>query len=174
MKSYILAFVISSFLSSSNLYGQPDTIWQKWNWLSGDWVGEGSGKPGQGTGEFSFRPDLDGNIFVRRNHSVYPATKDKPELIHDDLMIIYLDNAREPTRAIYFDNENHTIDYAISYPEKSIVFTSNKLPAMPMFRLTYVPLENDTISVTFEISQDGQSFQTYTEGRCVRKKQSSD
>jgi len=170
MSIFSFTLAIFLFVFSSISYGQQDTTWQKWNWLSGAWVGEGSGKPGQGTGEFSFKPDLDGKIFVRRNHSVYPATRDKPELIHEDLMIVYLDNEQRPTRAIYFDNENHTINYTISYPEKAIVFTSNKLPDMPVFRLTYVSLDDETIRVTFEISQDGRIFQTYTEGRCIRKK----
>lgn len=170
MKTTINALAIVLLGITSMSFGQQDTTWQKWNWLVGDWVGEGSGAPGQGGGWFSLQPDLNGKILVRRNHSEYPAKKDKPAISHDDLMIVYLDHAGQPDKAIYFDNESHTINYAITCLEKSIVFTSNKVPSMPVFRLTYAPLDKDTLSVKFEMSQDGESFRTYTEGKCTRKK----
>jgi hypothetical protein len=164
----ILAIYLLSFVSIS--FGQQDTTWNRWNWLVGDWVGEGSGAPGQGTGWFSFLPDLHGKILVRKSHSEYPATKDKPEIIHDDMMIIYLDIANQPAKAIYFDNEGHIIDYTITFSEKAIVFTSNKTQSAPIFRLTYVPLDKETVDVKFEMSRDGENFVTYTEGKCRRKK----
>lgn len=169
MKTTIVAPVIAFLSLTSMSFGQQDTTWQKWSWLIGDWVGEGSGKPGQGTGWFSIQPDLDGNILVRRNHSEYPAAKDKPAAIHDDLMIVYLDHSGQPGKAIYFDNESHTINYAVTYREKSIILTGDKVQNLPVFRLTYVWLVKDTISVKFEMSQDGKTFQTYTEGKCTRK-----
>ncbi len=72
----------------------------------GEWVG--SGQPGQGGGTFSFKPDLDQKILVRKSHSEYPASANKPEIIHDDLMVVYLDNPENRNKAIYFDNEGHT------------------------------------------------------------------
>jgi hypothetical protein len=44
---------------------------------------------------------------------------------------------------------------------------------MPMFRLTYLSIDKDTITVKFEMSQDGHTFKVYTEGTCRRKKQAS-
>jgi len=170
MKTAIMALAIGICGLSSKSYGQQDTTWQKWNWLIGDWVGEGSGVPGQGGGWFSLQPDLGGKILMRKNHSEYLATKDKPEIIHDDLMIVYLDNAGQPAGAIYFDNEGHVINYAIAYRERSIIFTGNRVQKMPVFRLTYAPLANDSIAVKFEMSGDGNTFRTYTEGKCIRKK----
>ena len=85
-------------------------------------------------------------------------------------MIVYLDNAGQPGKAIYFDNEGHTIDYAITYREKSIIFASNKVQNMPVFRLTYVSLDKNTVDVKFEMSRDGENFLTYTQGKCTRKK----
>ena len=160
---YLLSFVSISF-------GQQDTTWNKWNWLDGDWVGEGSGSPGQGTGWFSFLPDLNGKIMLRKSHSEYPATMNKPEIIHDDLMVVYLDNANQPDKAIYFDNEGHTINYTITYSDTAIVFTSNKTRSALVFRLTYIQLDKKTVDVKFEMSQDGEKFVTYTEGKCRRKK----
>ncbi len=85
-------------------------------------------------------------------------------------MIVCLDVAGQPSKAIYFDNEGHTINYAITIFEKSIIFTSNQGPAMPVYRLTNESLENDNISVKFEMSHDGESIQTYTVGKCTKKK----
>ena len=44
--------------------GQQSSTWNKWNWLIGDWVGAGSGQPGQGGGTFSFKNDLDQKILI--------------------------------------------------------------------------------------------------------------
>jgi hypothetical protein len=170
MKTTIMALAILLLGLTSISLGQQDTTWQKWNWLVGDWVGEGSGTPGQGGGWFSLRPDLDRKVLIRKNHSEYPATKDKPKIIHDDLMIVYLDYAGQPSKAIYFDNESHTITYALTYLEKSIIFTSSKAQSMPVFRLSYNSLDKETIGIKFEMSRDGETFQTYTEGKCTRKK----
>ncbi len=80
----------------------------------GEWQGEGGGDPGQGTGTFTFAHDLDNTIIVRKNHSVYPATKNKPAFTHDDQMTIY--QTGNTTRAIYFDNEGHVINYNVGKP----------------------------------------------------------
>ncbi len=81
--------------------------------LEGDWVGEGGGGPGQGTGEFTFIPDLQGKVFVRKNFAEYPATKDKPAFRHDDLMIVH-QKPGDTIRATYWDSEGNTINYTVS------------------------------------------------------------
>jgi len=146
-------------------FGQSSSIWNKFDWLMGEWVGEGIGKPGQGTGTFSFRQDLDKKILVRKSHSFYPSADNKPEIIHDDLMVIYSNVSGEPIKAIYFDNEGHIINYSVESSEKSVVFTSNKIPTIPVFRLTYTLLENKLVNTKFEMSQDGVKFITYVEGK---------
>jgi hypothetical protein len=151
-------------------FGQQNSAWDKWNWLTGEWVGEGSGQPGKGGGTFSFRTDLDGKILVRESHSEYPATENKPEVIHDDLMIVYPDNTGIPSKAIYFDNEGHTINYSIAYSDRSIVLTSSKIQNVPVFRLTYTLLDNETVNTKFEMSQDGEKFMTYIEGKSKKIK----
>jgi hypothetical protein len=158
--------VLSTILSAS--YSQQSNIWSKWSWLIGEWVGEGSGQPGQGGGTFSFRPDLDKKILVRKSHSEYPAAENKPKVIHDDLMIIYPDQYGNVTKAIYFDNEGHTINYTITCSDKSIIMTSDKISNVPVFRLTYDLLENDIVNTKFEMSQDGIKFIVYIEGKSRR------
>src|SRR5437773_7766642 len=43
----------------------------------------------------------------------YPPSKEKPAYRHDDLMVIYRDSPSRQFRAIYFDSEEHTIEYSI-------------------------------------------------------------
>ena len=165
-----IIIISALFFISCNSFSQQNTSWEKWNWLVGNWSGEGSGQPGQGGGTFSFTTDLDENIMVRKSHSEYPASENKPAVIHDDLMIIYRDIKGNPSNAIYFDNEGHTIEYQISYNEESIVFVSKKVPNVPVFRLTYTFLDSKTVNTKFEMSQDGENFFSYIEGKSVRGK----
>jgi len=169
MKVRLLITIVLTGLIT-NCFGQADSNWDKWNWLMGEWIGEGNGQPGQGGGTFSFKLDLDQRILVRKSHSEYPATASKPEIIHDDLMVVYPDYSGNPGKAIYFDNEGHTINYSITYSDHSIVFTSDKIPNTPIFRLSYLLLDNATVNTKFEMSQDGEKFFTYIEGKSKKFK----
>jgi hypothetical protein len=132
-------FLISALLAlSTNSFSQQNSSWSKWAWLIGEWKGEGSGQPGQGNGIFSFKTDLNEKILVRKAHSEYPSKDNKPGIIHDDLLIVYLNFSGNPSKAVYFDNEGHTINYSISYTDKNIIFLSDKIPNVPTFRLTYL------------------------------------
>src|SRR6266849_9830409 len=42
------------FLTVVSLFGESPPNWDRWQFLMGEWVGEGGGEPGQGTGSFSF------------------------------------------------------------------------------------------------------------------------
>jgi hypothetical protein len=165
-------FVILILLVLNNFagYSQEKNSLGKWQWLIGEWKGEGDGQPGKGSGSFTFLPDLDSKIIVRKNHSEYPATKDKPKIVHDDLMIVYMNSSGGLNKAIYFDNEGHVINYSVRFENNLIVMTSDKMANMPIFRLTYTSLDQKNISVKFEMSQDGEKFNTYTDGKCVRVK----
>lgn len=150
--------------------GQQNPVWDKWNWLIGEWDGTGSGQPGQGDGIFTFKPEPDKKIIVRKGHSTYKGSANKSEAVHDDLMIIYPDYTGNVSKAIYFDNEGHTINYSITYVEKSIIFLSSRTQNTPLFRLSYTLLENDLVNTKFEMSQDSEKFTTYTEGKSRRTK----
>jgi len=169
MKAKLL-LTATLFVMTITCFGQQSSTWNKWTWLIGEWKGEGSGQPGQGGGTFSFKLDLDKKIIVRKSHSEYPATENKPKVIHDDLMIVYLDFTGSTSKAIYFDNEGNTINYSITTSEKSIVLISDKIPNVPVFRLTYTLLDKNIINTKFEMSQDGEKFMTYIEGKSKRTK----
>src|SRR5450631_3301938 len=101
------------------------------DFLMGEWVGEGDGKPGESTGSFSFSLDLDKRIAVRKNHA---NLKDG---VHDDLMIAYPEAAGKGLRAIYFDNEGHVISYSVETISDGVRFVSDAATPGPRFRLTY-------------------------------------
>lgn len=166
----ILPFLFLFIYSSTLTLGQQSAVsWDKLIFLIGSWKGEGKGKPGEGEGRFTFNFDLDKRILVRKSHSEYPAAKDKPSIVHDDLLIIYPGSDKNQDRAIYFDNEGHVINYSVSIPgNSSVVFTSDKIESSPIFRLTYSMIDSNTVNTTFEISQDGEKYITYVEGKSKR------
>ena len=151
---------------------QSKNPWEKWNYLIGEWVGEHTGKPGSGDGKFSFQKDLDGKILVRKSRTVFPASTSSPELIHDDLMIIYQNGSDNPQEAIYFDNEGHTIKYKVSYTDKSIILTSDIISNTPRFRYTYTAIDDKTVNGSFEMAspQAPDDFKMYLEGKAYKVK----
>jgi len=165
-------FLLLTALCNGQMSNQdkPGSKWVKFDWLIGTWMGEGSGQPGQGGGLFTFAYDLGSNVIVRKNHTEFPATATRPASVHDDLLIIYSDPGSAEPKGIYFDNEGHTINYSVSFLDKSVVFTSLKVGKNPAFRLTYTPLEKDKVDISFDMSQDGVKFVTYLEGKSVRTK----
>jgi hypothetical protein len=147
--------------------------WGLFEYLLGDWVGEGGGQPGQGTGEFSFHLDLQSRILVRKSYAAYPATKDRPAFRHEDLMVVYRESDNAPPRALYFDSEGHVIHYSVaaSADKKTIEFLSEVSPSSPRYRLTYVKTGSDTLTFRFEIAPPGkpETFSTYIEAKAKRK-----
>jgi hypothetical protein len=145
-------------------------VWGSVRYLVGDWVGEGSGKPGEGSGSFTFRFDLGESILVRRSHSEYPASGGKPAIVHDDLMVCYPDPAGGRILAIYFDNEGHVIHYgAETDGGERLVLESDAKPSSPGFRLTYTKLAGDTVGIKFEIAAPGRAdFVPYLSGKATR------
>jgi hypothetical protein len=145
--------------------------WDAFRFLLGDWVGEGTGTPGEATGGFSFTFDLEGKVLVRRNRADYPATKDKPAYSHTDLMVIYQED--QATRAIYFDNEGHVIHYTVSFSkdQNALTFLGDPSPSAPRFRFTYNKVKNGGMTFQFDIAPPGkpEGFTKYLEGSLHRK-----
>ncbi len=148
-----------------------DDLWDGWQFVLGEWQGEGSGEPGDGTAVFSFYPDLQQNVLVRRNRVDYPAVDAQPAWFHEDLLIVYPE--LEQARAIYFDNEGHVIHYSVdgSSEQERISFVSEAAPMAPRFRLSYYKKPDQRLWITFEIAPPGQpdNFLVYTEGSAWRK-----
>src|SRR5207244_221083 len=77
MKLATAAAVAALALADVAQAATPD--WEPLGWLVGDWVGEGGGAM-TGKGGFSFLPDNDGHLLIRRNVADYPPQNGKPAL----------------------------------------------------------------------------------------------
>jgi hypothetical protein len=170
-----LFLFVALTLCSTPLFSQPapqPLRWDAFRFLVGDWIGEGTGMPGEGVGGFSFAYDLQNTVLVRKNFAEYPATKDRPAFRHDDLMIVYQEGGK--IKATYFDNEQHVINYSVSVSADSgsIVFASDITPSAPRFRLTNSKAGTDKISIRFEIAPPGkpESFSRYIDASAHRSK----
>jgi len=145
--------------------------WEAFQFLLGEWQGGQEGDPDQGYGRFSFEFNLNENILVRRNRTVFPATKERKGYTHDDLLIIYTEFTGLQ-RAIYFDNEEHVIHYEVSVTpdQNSIILVSDPIPSMPQFRFTYNKTRANALDARFEITPPGQAgaFMVYLEGNAAR------
>jgi hypothetical protein len=146
--------------------------WEKWNYLIGEWVGEHNGQPGQGEGKFSFQTDLEGNILVRKSHTVFPKTEKSAEIIHDDLLIIYQPAGNGTQEAIYFDNEGHTIKYKVTFTDKTIALTSDIDPNATRFRFTYTEIDTKSVNASFEMAspKSPEEFKMYLSGKAFKVK----
>ena len=145
--------------------------WGALQYLVGNWIAEGGGTPGQGAGSFSFTPELQGKILVRKNRAEYPPSKDKPATAHDDLMVIFREadaDSEGAMRAIYFDSEGHVIRYLVTMFGDRIVFTSEPVRGAPQYRFTYLRDSGSELRLKFEIAPPGKGFVTYVEGTAKR------
>jgi hypothetical protein len=149
-----------------SLLGQD---WGPAQFLVGNWAGEGGGQPGQGSGAFSFSPDLQGKVLVRKSFAEYPPANGRPASRHDDLTIVYRDETTHALRATYFDNEEHVIQYTVKPAEGGVVFVSQGAPSSPRFRLTYTSTGKDTLNIKFEIAAPGKEFAPYLEAAAHRE-----
>jgi hypothetical protein len=151
--------------------GAREDPWAGWRFVVGEWAGEGSGRPGEGAGSFSFRFDLGEKVLMRRSHTEYPAQGQKAAFVHDDVMICYPEPAGDRILAIYFDNEGHVIHYTAdaSRPGR-VVLVSEASGSSPGFRLTYTQTGPDAVTIEFEIAPPDRpgEFVPYLTGRAVR------
>lgn len=165
MRTAGLLLIAAAILLSQQT--SPSDRWAPLSFLMGEWTGEGTGDPGQGVGGFSFLPDQDGNVLIRKNRADYPAANGKPAFSHTDLMVIYKEANDPKLRAIYFDSEDHVIHYTVEpAPDgTSVQFLS------PTYRLTYSKTGADTLSIRFEIAPPDHpgAYKTYIHATARRK-----
>ena len=173
----VLTLLIAALLLPSGLSAQQTKKaddWGPWVYLMGQWEGDVGGQPGQGTGEFAFYFDLGGKVMVRKSQADFPATKDRPALSHEDLMVIYLQPGESASRrAIYFDNEDHVIEYTAEFSAErgTYTFLSKAAPSAPRQRLTYTRQDADRVYIKFEIAPPDKpdAFSTHVQGTAHRK-----
>lgn len=134
------------------------------SFLLGTWDAEGGGAPGASAGTFTFQPDVQGHVLLRRNESSTPGGR------HEDLMVLFA-GAPGAVRASYFDNEGHVLQYAARAESSpaSAEFVTDEAAGTPRFRLSYRLNADGTLNVKFEIAPPGSDFRTYLEGTARRR-----
>ena len=175
LTAYALCLCVMFLVFCDSLHAQQPlkpVNWDAFRFLIGEWIGEGGGDPGQAAGGFTFSLDLQNTILVRKNYADYPATKDRPAFSHNDLMVVYREG--DKFRAIYFDNEQHVINYTVSFSGDSsaVIFVSDVMAGAPRFRLTNTIQGTDSMKIAFEFAPPGQpeTFKRYIDAAAHRKK----
>ena len=72
MKHILALTMLVSAAPSAHAVSSSD--WKSFEFLIGEWVADGAGMPGAGSGGFSFAFDAGGQVLVRRSSADYPAT----------------------------------------------------------------------------------------------------
>ncbi len=125
--------------------------------LAGDWVAVGSP---DSTGGSVFEWMAGARAMLRRNWA------DTPGGHHEDVMLVF-PAAGGGGRAIYVDNEGHTIEYGLTVSPGRAVFES--AGPGPRYRLTYRARPDSTLSGLFEIAPPGGPYKTYLEWTARRR-----
>ena len=167
-----LLLIVLLLSASQAAHAQSQTSLDSLKVLIGKWTGEGQSEVGAGGGYFTFETSLKDKVLIRKNHAEYPATKDRPTVTHEDLMVVYVDAAAKKLRGFYPDSEGNTINYliTISDDQRTITFASDPRDPGPRYRLTYVLTQPDQIALTFEVAPPDKpdQFRKFIDGR-VRK-----
>jgi hypothetical protein len=134
--------------------------------LTGEWIGEGSGAPGEATGRFTFSFDLNERVLVRRDLAEFPPAGGRPGFRHEDLLVLW--PVEDGARATYWDDEGHHIDYRCTASARA--WTCQTQGTTPGFRLEYRMTAPGSLTITFSISPGGtvDGFKPYLTGSARR------
>jgi hypothetical protein len=111
--------------------------WQPLQFLVGKWDADG--------GACSFDFDLERKVLIRKSYA-------GP---HHDLTVIYADPATKSLKAIYFDNEDHVIEYKVEAGPDSVRFVNEG------YLLTYRKAGEGRVTLDFDIAPPGKPLANY-------------
>lgn len=146
---------------------KPD-VWKPLQSFIGEWRGTGSGDPGTGDYERSYKFIFDGKFIEVKNKATYPKQEKNPNgEVHEDIGYISWDKARKLFVMRQFHKETFVIQYkleSISADGKTIVFISESIENIPAgyrAKETFQIKENE-FTETFEIAAPDKEFKVYS------------
>jgi hypothetical protein len=160
------AVLFSAALGAQNPPAPSGEPFAALQFLVGTWEAktEGGSAGATSSGTYTFQWELRKHILAR--HTAAAGCKGPADFDcdHSDLLYIYQDPASHAPKAIYFDNEGHTILYDVSTPApNTAVFVSAESKTGPQFRLVYQRKER-VMHGKFQMRMPGQSdFKSYLE-----------
>lgn len=104
-------------LAPAALFGQltkKDSIWLPLKPFIGEWTGEGSGEPGKGKYERTYRFTLNNNFMEIRNKSTYPPSENNPAgEIHEDIGYFSYDRNSKKFKLRQFHTEGFVNEFVL-------------------------------------------------------------
>ena len=151
---FAFSFIAASTFCGVHAQASPPSPLSPVQFLIGDWVGGGDTDLGQATGRSVIKPDLDGHVLVRRDHTDFPAAKGHPASSMDALMLIYPQASDGRLHATYTDSGGHVIQYTAPrvVAGRLVEFDSDPSLTAPTFRLTYTISEAKALEIKFEMA----------------------
>jgi hypothetical protein len=175
---------VKTFIAAASLIGltlaqhdqalsAPTDPWQALAFLEGTWDAhtQGGAAQAQGSGTYSFAPELKHHVLVRRSGDSVGCSGPKGfDCEHSDVLYVYQEAQDQPLKAIYFDSEGHVIHYVVSTPDSTTaVFISEASPSGPQFQLVY-QLKDRVMSGKFQMRMPGQTtWKSYLEWSGAKK-----
>jgi hypothetical protein len=169
LKRYVASFMLLAIsILPAFVCAQPSPAvedrWGGLRFLLGTWEAESGGgtAAAKAIGVYSFAFELNNQILARHSGNASCKAPSDFNCDHSDLLYLYLEGGT--VKAIYFDNEGHTIHYSVTTPTpKSAVFLSDPATPGPQFRLAY-ERKDAVLSGKFQMKMPGQNeFKSYLE-----------
>jgi len=144
--------------------------WASLQFLTGTWEAKTGGGAAKAKviGIYSFELELNNHILARYSGSASCKAPADFNCEHSDLLYLYPEGPA--IKAIYFDNEGHTIHYDVTTPTPTTaIFLSDPATPGPQFRLVY-ERKDATLSGKFQMKMPGQpDFKSYLEWSGLKK-----
>jgi hypothetical protein len=167
----LLGVCLFSFASSVK-----DDHWEPFEFFIGNWIGTGTGQPGNGQYERTYALTLGDQFIEVKNKATYPprdgATHGE---IHEDRGFISYDQTAKNFVLRQFHQEGFVNTYrneTISGDGKTIVFVTESIENIPpgwKARETYRIMGKSSFIETFELSEPGKDFFVYSETTFTRQ-----
>jgi len=167
-KAIFIAIFMVPLVSSAQMTKQ-DSIWQPLKFFVGNWKGKGSGEPGIGEYERTYRFVLNNRFIEAKNKSTFPPSdKNSKGELHEQFDYFSYDKGRHCFVLRQFHIEGFVNQYkldSISADGKRIVFVSEAIENIPAgwrAKETYQILNDNQFQETFELAEPNKQFEVYT------------